>query len=130
MVVVTSKSHIGAENSTKAHDSQEIFYEISGSDDVTHGKPDPEPVQLALETLKVDASEAIFIGDSPHDMEAGAAANVFSVGVTWGPYSREKNSSGRCITYRGILHRASNIGRITYSTLSIVIIPSPACGKI
>ena len=90
MVVVTSKSHIGAENSTKAHDIKKYFTRLIGSDDVTHGKPDPEPVQLALETLKVDASEAIFIGDSPHDMEAGAAAKVFSVGVTWGPYSREK----------------------------------------
>ena len=90
MVVVTSKSHIGAENSTKAHDIKKYFTRLIGSDDVTHGKPDPEPVQLALETLNVEASQAIFIGDSPHDMEAGAAAHVFSVGVTWGPYSREK----------------------------------------
>ena len=90
MVVVTSKSHIGAENSTRAHDIKKYFARLIGSDDVTNGKPHPEPVQLALETLEVQASEAVFIGDSPHDMQAGAAANVYTIGVTWGPYSKEK----------------------------------------
>ena len=92
MVVVTSKSHIGAENSTRAHDIEKYFVRLIGSDDVTQGKPHPEPVYLALETLGVQASEAIFIGDSPHDMQAGVAADVFSVGVTWGPYSKDKLS--------------------------------------
>lgn len=59
------------------------------ADDVERGKPDPMSVLRALELLEVDASEAIFVGDSPHDMEAGRRAGVKTAAAAWGPFPIE-----------------------------------------
>lgn len=58
------------------------------ADDVVHPKPHPEPVLRALEVLGADASHAVFIGDSVHDMHAGHAAGVRTAAVLWGPFTR------------------------------------------
>jgi pyrophosphatase PpaX len=87
MAIVTSKSHVGAVRSTKALDIDGYFSILIGSDDVIHGKPHPEPVLKALDHFQASPDDAIFIGDSPHDMEAGKRADVRAIGVTWGPYS-------------------------------------------
>ena len=60
-----------------------------GADQTTRHKPDPEPVALALELLGVDPGDALFVGDSPHDIAAGNAAGVATVAALWGPFSRE-----------------------------------------
>ena len=66
------------------------FDHVITADDVTRGKPDPEPVRIALERLGMAASpRVLFVGDSPHDIAAGKAAGVSTVGVTWGAMPRE-----------------------------------------
>lgn len=79
------------------------------ADEVTRGKPDPEPVRLALRDLATVAREGgagaaeaaeglddarpgrvAFIGDSPHDVAAGRAAGVTTVAVTWGAFSEDR----------------------------------------
>jgi pyrophosphatase PpaX len=57
-------------------------------EDVTHAKPHPEPVHFALARLGVSAAEALFVGDSPHDVAAGRAAGVRTAAVLWGPFPR------------------------------------------
>jgi len=47
-------------------------------------------VRFALGKLGVAPNDAIFVGDSPHDIESGNAAGVETVGVTWGAFSREE----------------------------------------
>jgi pyrophosphatase PpaX len=47
-------------------------------------KPHPEPVLKGLELLGAERSEAAFVGDSPFDVRAGKAADVFTVAVAWG----------------------------------------------
>ena len=64
------------------------FDVIITPEDVTHAKPDPEPVLAALERLGIPASEALFVGDSPHDIAAGRAAGTRTAGVLWGPFPR------------------------------------------
>ena len=64
------------------------FEVIITPEDVRNAKPDPEPVLLALERLGVPAAEALFVGDSPHDVAAGRAAGTRTAGVLWGPFSR------------------------------------------
>ena len=61
---------------------------IIGADDVENPKPHPEPVFRALDHLGVSASEAMYVGDSVHDMEAGRAAGVRTAAVLWGPFAR------------------------------------------
>jgi pyrophosphatase PpaX len=64
------------------------FGVIITPEDVTRAKPDPEPVLAALDRLGVPASEALFVGDSPHDIAAGRAAGTRTAGVLWGPFPR------------------------------------------
>lgn len=64
------------------------FEVLIGSDDVDRHKPDPAPVLAACERLGVAPGEAVYIGDSPHDMAAGQAAGTRTAGVLWGPFPR------------------------------------------
>jgi pyrophosphatase PpaX len=59
---------------------------VIGADSVTRHKPHPEPVLVALERLGVTPANAIFVGDSPHDVASGVAAGVRTIGVTWGAF--------------------------------------------
>lgn len=64
-------------------------------EDVTHPKPHPEPVLLALDRLGVEAREALFVGDSPHDIAAGRAAGTRTAAALWGPFPRASlNAAG------------------------------------
>jgi pyrophosphatase PpaX len=61
---------------------------IVGCDGSTRHKPDPEPVQIALTRLGCPPGEAVFVGDSVHDIIAGNAAGVRTVAATWGAFKR------------------------------------------
>ena len=58
--------------------------------DTTKPKPEPDPVWKALELLKAQPEQAIFIGDSWYDLLAGQQAGVMTAGVTWGMASKEE----------------------------------------
>ena len=62
----------------------DIFSAIVGLEDVTRFKPDPEPVEVALRRLSVAPPEAVMVGDSPADIEAGRAAGCLTCHATWG----------------------------------------------
>ena len=62
------------------------FGALVGIDEVTHVKPDPEPVLLALKLLGVAPHEAMMVGDTPDDVQAGIRAGATSVGVTTGAH--------------------------------------------
>ncbi len=47
-------------------------------------KPDPAPVLLACKRAGVSPGHCLFVGDDPRDIQAGAAAGLFTVAVTWG----------------------------------------------
>jgi len=49
---------------------------IVGCDDVLHWKPDPEGLTRLLAAAHIDASEAVFVGDSDRDQGAAEAAGV------------------------------------------------------
>jgi pyrophosphatase PpaX len=87
--LVTSKGREMGERTLVACDFPPCFGATIFADDVARGKPDPEPVLLALERLGVSESEdALFVGDSPHDVEAGRRAGVSTAAVLWGPFDR------------------------------------------
>lgn len=52
-------------------------------DDVQHPKPHPEGILAALGKLKVDPQRAIYVGDSPGDMEAAVAAGTRAGAAMW-----------------------------------------------
>lgn len=53
-------------------------------EDTEQHKPDPAPLQKALEGLGAAPSDAIHVGDAATDSEASYHAGVFSVGAAWG----------------------------------------------
>ena len=66
-----------------------LFEFVIGIDDVTHVKPDPEPILLAIEKLGVAKEDAIMIGDNSHDILGGKNAGVRTAGVAWALKGRD-----------------------------------------
>jgi pyrophosphatase PpaX len=62
---------------------------VVGADSLAEHKPDPAPVHLALSQLGRAPEEALFLGDSPHDLAAGNAAGVATAAALWGAGPRE-----------------------------------------
>ncbi len=89
LAVVTSKTHALARRGLARCGLNHYFDVLVGFDDVAEHKPHPAPVLAALERLGAQPSEALFVGDSPHDIRAGRAAGVRTAAVLWGPFSRQ-----------------------------------------
>jgi pyrophosphatase PpaX len=63
----------------------DLFPVVVSADDVQKRKPDPEPLVMGLEKMRVPAAEAAYIGDSPEDVDMARAAGVYVIGVP-GPF--------------------------------------------
>jgi pyrophosphatase PpaX len=92
LAVVTSKLRGGAERGLRATGILDRFQTIVCAGEVARHKPHPEPVEAALARLSVAPEDAIFIGDSPHDIRAGRAAGVRTAAALWGPFLRDELS--------------------------------------
>ncbi len=95
MALVTSKGNVLAQEALDFTGMAPFLPVLIGADSVTKHKPEPEPVLLALEQLNVRAEEAVFVGDSPHDIHSGNAAGVLTIAALWGPFSREQLVASR-----------------------------------
>ena len=88
MAIVTSKADWLAVKGLELVGLADVIQVVVGCDTCTNHKPHPEPVERALALLGSAPADAIFVGDSPHDIESGRSAGVYTVGVTWGAGSR------------------------------------------
>lgn len=66
------------------------FATLLGEEDVPAPKPSPSGLLLAAKQLGVDPRHCVFVGDSPPDAQAAAAAGMRSIGVTWGIHTRDE----------------------------------------
>lgn len=57
---------------------------IAGSDTTKERKPSPMPVRHVLSMFAILPEEAVIVGDSNYDIEAGKAAGIKTVAVTYG----------------------------------------------
>lgn len=89
LALVTSKMRRGAQMGLRFLGLMDAFPVQVCADDVVRGKPDPEPVLLALSQLGVAPERAAFVGDSPHDILSGNAAGVTTVAASWGPFPEQ-----------------------------------------
>jgi pyrophosphatase PpaX len=90
MAIVTSKSNAMMELALEHTGIAPFMQSTIGCDSCTIHKPDPFPVHLALQELGGTPDNAIFVGDSPHDIRAGNAAGVVTIAALWGPFRREQ----------------------------------------
>ncbi|HJU90474.1 MAG TPA: HAD-IA family hydrolase [Gemmatimonadaceae bacterium] len=95
MAIVTSKAELLAERALEFAGLAEYMDVVVGVESCERHKPDPEPVHVALRALDARPGDAIFVGDSPHDITSGNAAGVITVAALWGPFSRETLAAAR-----------------------------------
>ena len=83
--VVTGKSRQTALFTLETLGMLPVFGAVYAGDDVARQKPDPEAVIKVLDDLGHDpATPGAFVGDSAADVEAGRAAGLTTIAVTWG----------------------------------------------
>lgn len=61
---------------------------VLAAEDVTHAKPNPEPVLKTLEALSFKPEETLVVGDMPVDIQMGLGAGTLTCGVTYGNSNR------------------------------------------
>ncbi len=57
---------------------------VAGSDTTSEKKPSPQPILYVLSKLNITPREAVIVGDSNFDIEAGRAAGIKTIAVTYG----------------------------------------------
>jgi 2-phosphoglycolate phosphatase len=62
----------------------EYFDPIITANDVRRPKPHPDGLQICLERLGCKPEEAVYVGDSRHDIDAARAAGMRAIGVLTG----------------------------------------------
>jgi phosphoglycolate phosphatase-like HAD superfamily hydrolase len=67
------------------------------SDDVERSKPDADIVESALGKASCSAAEAVFLGDTPYDIEAAHRAGVPIVAFECGGWTREELRAAEAI---------------------------------
>jgi pyrophosphatase PpaX len=82
--IVTAKRRATVELAFKVLPLRQLFETVVGGDETKRHKPDPEPLLLAAQRLNVSPKECAYVGDSPFDVRAAKAAEMFAVAVTWG----------------------------------------------
>jgi pyrophosphatase PpaX len=93
--IVTSKNLHGLRKGLILCGFDGLFDVLVTSDDPVESKPSPQPVLTALERLGAAPSNALVVGDSPHDIAAGRDAATTTAACLWGPFSRDQLAAER-----------------------------------
>lgn len=93
MSIASSRSSRSLHELMEEMELEEYITYIVGAHDVTHPKPDPEPVLKTLKALDVRPENALVVGDMPVDIRMGSNAGVHTCGVTYGNATREQLSA-------------------------------------
>lgn len=112
--VVLATSAAGDELSAlrRAIDADDAITATASADDVTEGKPAPEPVERALELAGVPAERAVFVGDTVWDMRAGRRAGVRCVALLCGGIPRaDLEEAGADAVFRDPAHLLDSLAR-------------------
>ncbi len=88
--VVTSKVEWAARQCYEHYGLGEFLEVQVFHDDTERHKPDPQPLLLAASKGGLAPDRCVYVGDSIHDMAAGKAAGMDTIGVLWGPSTREE----------------------------------------
>ena len=81
--LVTSRLKSSTERALTHFGIGGLFDAVLTASDTEVFKPDPAPIFAVLEKLGSRPGEALYAGDTVHDIEAGLAAGVFTILVDW-----------------------------------------------
>ncbi len=82
--LVTSGDRGRVERELAAHGIAGLFGALVCGSDPVEKKPHPQALLLALEQLGVAPGRAVYVGDSPEDVEMARRAGVWSIGIPGG----------------------------------------------
>jgi HAD superfamily hydrolase (TIGR01549 family) len=88
--IVTNASQLMMNQFLKGFNLNNIVNIAISADDIKKPKPNSEGILKALSSINVEASEALFIGDSTSDIIAGKTAGLLTVGVLSGIATRKE----------------------------------------
>ena len=91
VVVVTSKRRRSVEMALEMFPGLDLVVDLFVTmEDTTEHKPHPEPLLKGLELAgDVPKERAVYVGDSPFDVQAAKVAGLRSVAVSWGAFSED-----------------------------------------
>ena len=91
IVVVTSKRRRSVEMALEKFPGLDLVVDLFVTmEDTTEHNPHPEPLLKGLELAgDVPKDKAVYVGDSPFDVQAAQAAGLSSVAVSWGAFSED-----------------------------------------
>jgi phosphoglycolate phosphatase len=107
LAVATGKSRRGLDRALDASDSRQYFHATRCADE-SFSKPNPTMLLWLLDELQVPSERTLMIGDTSHDMEMAAAAQVPRLGVSYGAHPRGnllKHAPVACVDTFDELHR-------------------------
>jgi phosphoglycolate phosphatase-like HAD superfamily hydrolase len=82
--VVTSKTRPEMKNEFDIFGLNQYFKaQVTASDTELH-KPNPDPIQKAINDLGADKSETVYIGDSLYDMKSAKSCGIAFCLAKWG----------------------------------------------
>ncbi|MCO8067859.1 HAD family hydrolase [Acinetobacter schindleri] len=82
--IVTNKPRWLSESLLAALNLSERCSVLVCPEDVGRTKPDPEPMYLAAKQIDLAAKDCIYVGDHPRDIDAGRAANMYTILAAYG----------------------------------------------
>jgi HAD superfamily hydrolase (TIGR01509 family) len=87
-----------------ALDAEDVVCAVTSSADAEQGKPHPDIVTSALQRIQAHPEQAIFLGDTVWDVQAGRRAGVPTAAVLSGGIAREAlEHAGAAAVYAGPL---------------------------
>jgi phosphoglycolate phosphatase len=89
LTIASSRSHRTLDDFVRNLNLTNTISYVLGAEDVTEGKPNPQPVNMTLEKFNISPEEALVVGDTVFDIEMGRNAGTKTCGVTFGNGSRE-----------------------------------------
>ncbi|AKB78297.1 Haloacid dehalogenase-like hydrolase [Methanosarcina horonobensis HB-1 = JCM 15518] len=95
--IVTTKYHYRIVETLNTHGISDLVDVIVGGEDVKMPKPSPEGLLLAIDSLKAQVSDVLYIGDSLVDAQTALAANVDFAAVTTGTTKENEFSQYPCV---------------------------------
>jgi pyrophosphatase PpaX len=79
MALITSSSNNHISGLLDKYDLRRYFHVVVTGDMITHYKPHPEPLEIAIKQLGADKNATVIIGDSDKDLGAARNAGIDSI---------------------------------------------------
>lgn len=83
IAVVSNKPDYGVQSLCQEFFAGYVAYAAGNQDGIAR-KPDPQPVQMALDALGVTKEQAVYIGDSEVDIATARNCEMDGISVDWG----------------------------------------------